>query len=280
MPLLTIEPDSLDQAARRDLDRRLVRYIAKTLAPVLPRVPATPEMLPPFVRLAGADAVERGFGERGLYGFYIITALLLGPDWEHHPLYRGNFDKYLEASGFDEETRIAWAMHAVIDARKQLEAALPAMLDAALASLNMRAQSRTPEDIWVTFQQIAQARGVPAHQMLALFEEFETFFRSTHGLPSVQRERICGYAALGYKVRNIPMPSPSEAIRGLSPHQLAHFNNSLLLALIYGPSYPRNIFLGDLLGTVDDPAQPHIYQQAMTRFLLAHRRAMPEAANG
>ncbi|EHK64145.1 hypothetical protein [Achromobacter arsenitoxydans] len=279
MALLTIDRERLAGAATRDTGRQLVRYIRDTLAPVLPRLPAQPELIAPFVRQAGRQAIQNGFGEDGLYSFHILTDLILGPGWEHHPMYAGKFEKYLDAPGMDQNARIALAMKAVVVARRDFEAVLPGMLDAAVAALSIVPDALKPEDIWNAFQNVAQMRGVAARKILPLFEQYEAGFRQANELPAIYRRPLTGYVELGYKARGIALPKPSDAIIGLTPHQLTQFNASLLLALIYGPWFPKNPFLAELLRVIDDPSQQSVHQREITRFLLAHRRALTESGD-
>lgn len=279
MALLTINRKQLEQAATLDTDRQLIRYICDTLAPVLPRIPAQPELIGPFVQKAGRDAINSGFGDGGYYSFHILTDLLLGPAWELSPFYTGVFERYLDTPGLEQSARITLAMQAVIDARHALEAVLPTVIDAAIESLSIPPERFKPGDIWDCFEQMARARGVSPNKALPLFELFEAGFRKGNGLPPIQRDRIPGHIEVAYTSQGIPVPKPSDAIRGLSLPQLTQFNGSLQLALIYGPSFPANVFLAGLLQILDSTNQPGVYQHELKGFRLSHRRALSEKAD-
>ncbi len=275
MALLIVDREQFARAAMLDADRQLVRYISETLAPLLPRLPTQLECIEPFVKKAGREAIDRGFGEGSQYSFHILTDLLLGPYWERHPFYTGRFEKYLDAPGMEQGDRITLATNAVIDARVALEAVLPGMLDAAIESLNIHPKRIKPADIWNTFQHIAHARGFEAHHVLPLFEQYEAGFRKANGLPAIQRKTLSGAVELAYTAQGIPLPQPSDDIRDLTPHQLMEFNVSLLLALIYGPYFHGNLLISKLLRIIKSP-DSNIYQGGVKDFLLSHRRALTE----
>lgn len=276
MALLTIDRKQLERAATLETDRQLIRYIRDTLGPVLPRLPAQPELIGPFVQKAGREAIESGYGDGGQYSFHILTSLLLGSSWEHHSFYTGRFEKYLDTPGMEQSARITLALGAVIDARQALEAVLPRLIDAAVESLGIYPERFKPEDIWNTFQHMAHARGFQPRQVLPLFEHFEAGFRKGNGLPPIRREKLAGHVEVGYIAQGIPLPKPSDAIRDLNSLQLMNFNGSLLLALIYGPAFNYNLFFNGLLQTLDSTNQPDVYQHELKEFLLSHRRALAE----
>lgn len=278
MALLTIDREQLAQAATRDTDRQLIRYICDTLAPVLPRLPTQPELVAPFVRQAGQRAIATGFSEGGLYSFHILTDLLLGPYWEHEPFYATKFEKYLDAPGMEQSTRIALAMNAVIETRQELDAMLPKMIDAAIVPLSIHSELLKPEDTWLAFQQIARARGMESYKVLPLFEDFEAGFRKRNALPPIQRKRLSGYDELGYMAQGIPLPKPSDDIHGFTPLQMVAFNASLLLGLIYG-SFRHNPLLAGLFRIIDDTSHLNVLQHKLKSFLLSHQKALTENAD-
>ncbi|EDW2056460.1 hypothetical protein S518_004342 [Salmonella enterica subsp. enterica] len=280
MALLTISREQLTRAATLDTDRQLVHYICDTLAPVLPRIPAQPGQIGPFVRQAGQDAIQRGFGEGGYYGFHILADLLLGPFWERHPFYAGKFEKYLDAPGMEQSARITLALKAVIDTRRALETILPRMIAGALWSLNIHPDLLTPEDVWNAFQRTADARRIAPHHVLPLFEKYETGFRKANGLPPVQRRQLTGNDILAAEAQGLPLPKPSDDIHGLSPLILAQFNGCLQLALIYGPYFSKNPFLAELLRTLEAARQQAVYQHELKSFLLSLQQALTENADG
>ncbi|MGV8401398.1 hypothetical protein ACV33W_19440 [Pseudomonas aeruginosa] len=279
MALLSIDREQFAQAAIRDTDRQLIQYICDTLAPVLPRLPALPELVGPFVRKAGREAIKSGFGEGGLYSFHILTSLLLGPSWELNPSYKGKFEQYLDTPDMEQSARITLALDAVIDERQKLEAALPKMIDIAVESLSIRPERLGSEDIWNSFQRMASARVASPRQVRPLFEHFEAGFRRGNGLPPIHREKLRGDIEVAYTAQGIPLPKPSDAIRDLSLIQVMHFNGSLLLALNYGPSFSNNLFLAGLVQRLDSINQPDVYQHELKEFLLSHRRALTENAD-
>ncbi|MGQ1887831.1 hypothetical protein [Serratia marcescens] len=279
MALLTINRKQLEQAATLDTDRQLIQYISNTLAPVLPRIPAQPELIGPFVHKAGREAIDRGFSEGGYYSFHIIADLLLGRSWERSPFYIEKFEKYLDAPGVEQSARITLAMQAVIDARHALEAVLPKVIDIAVKSLSIHPELFKPEDIWNAFQHMAWACGVSSDKVLPLFEDFEAGFRRANGLPPIQREKLPGNIEVAYTAQGIPLPKPSDVIHDLTLLQMMQFNGSLLLALIHGPAFANNLFLAELLQTLNSTNQAGVFQHELKEFLLAHRRALTENAD-
>ncbi|WP_423762286.1 hypothetical protein [Burkholderia sp. NLJ2] len=276
MALLSIDRDRMAQAAMRDADRHLTRYICETLAPVLPRLPTQAELIPPFVRASGQRAIAAGFGENGLYNFHVLTDLLLGPYWERDPFYADRFEKILDAPGMEQSARLALAMHAVIQTRQALERALPDLLDAALAPLKIHPEVLTPNDTWRAFQQIALARGVHVFKIREWYEFYETEFRERHGLPPVKRHQLTAYAIIGYEAMGQPIPRPTEDIRDFDPHLTVAFNAYLLVTLIYGPFHRHNPLLARLNRILDDTGHLGAFQAELARFLRAHQTALTE----
>ncbi|AVJ25963.1 hypothetical protein [Achromobacter spanius] len=276
MALLTLNRKHLELAATRETDRQLIQYIRGALAAVLPRLPASQALIPPYVQKAGRHAIESGFGEGGYYSFHILTGLLLGPSWDRDPFLLRRFDEYLDAPGMEPGARIALAMDAVLDTRRALEAALPELIDVAVQSLSIPPERFTPEHIWLAFERMAHIRGCQPHQILPLFERFETGFRLGNGLPPVHREKLPGHIQVAYEAQGIPLPKPSDAIRDLDRLQLQNFHGSLLLALIYGQSFSNNLFLVRIVQKLDAALQPPDYQHELKGFLRSHREALME----
>ena len=276
MALLTLNRKQLEQAAIRDTDRQLIHYICGSLSAVLPRLPASQELIGPYVQKAGRQAIESGYGDGDYYSFHILTGLLLGPLWDQDPFFLGKLHKYLDAPGMAPGARIALAMDAVLDTRRALEVVLPELIDVAVQSLSIPPERFTPGHIWSAFERMAHIRGCQPHQVLPLFERFETGFRLGNGLPPVRREKLPGHIEVAYMAQGIPLPKPSDAIRDLDPLQLQNFHGSLLLALIYGQSFSENLFLVRLVQTLDAASQPHRCQHDLKGFLLSHREALME----
>lgn len=276
MALLTLNRRQLELAATRETDRQLVQYIRGALAAVLPRLPAPQALIEPYVQAAGRQAIESGFCEGGYYSFHILTGLLLGPLWDQDPFFLGRIDKYLDAPGMEPGACIALAMDAVLDTRRALEAVLPELIDVAEQSLSIPPERFTPGHTWLVFERMAHIRGCQPHQILPLFERFETGFRLGNGLPPIRREWLPGHIQVAYEAQGIPLPKPSDAIRDLDRLHLQNFHGSLLLGLIYGQSFSTNLFLVRLVQTLDAASQPHDYQHHLKGFLLSHREALME----
>ncbi|MHC9238687.1 hypothetical protein [Pseudomonas aeruginosa] len=278
--LLNIDRERLAHAATLETDRQLVRYICGPLAPLLPRLPTQPERIAPFVQRAGPEAIAAGFADGGLYGWHILTDLLLGRNWERSPFHADRrFESILDAPGLRQEVRIVLAMNAVIDARQALEEALPGMIDAALVPLSLHPEVLTPKDTWLAFEQIASLRGLRWFEIESLFETYEAGFRKAHGLPPIERRKLSGYDRMGYESMGIPLPLPYDDIQ-FSPFQTVCFNAALLLELLYGPSRHENPLLEDLTRLAADTSHLGVLQYQLKQFLLSHRKALTEDLNG
>ncbi|MFD4836910.1 hypothetical protein ACFWP0_05335 [Achromobacter sp. NPDC058515] len=279
MALLSINRELLASAAAREADRQLVRYIRETLAPILPRLPTRPDLVAPFVHEAGQAAVLAGYGAGRSYSFHVMADLLLGPRWQAEPQY-SRIARILDDPGMAQDTRLTLAMNAVIEARQELEAALPAMLDAALATLAIHWEALSPRDTWNALFQMARARGVRHHDIRALFDVYEAGFRAGNGLRPSRSHPVSGYAILGYEALGRPIPPPDDDFRDYTPRLAVAFNAQVLLAQLYGLFHRDNALLSDLRRIAADTSNLGEHQAELTHFLRSHRRALTELPDG
>lgn len=279
MMLNTIDLQAMERVARSQANRRLSRYLCDVMAPVLPRLPCTPEYVPAFVETAGKEAFAAGYEKGRQYSTHITVSFLLGLGWDRD-VHHAALEPVLTDPGMDFSTRMDMAMNTAIALRRQTENALPDMHLLFLDLLNTPYEKLQSKDIWAAFRHSALLRGLNDPKYIQkLYELYEADALHSLGIPPIERRHYSAYELAGIRYMGGKIPQPGDDLHFLEPYQLAQLSCYVLLALSLGRFFYLNPLYGALHNVLKEVAEPARYYPHLKSFLLQHRQTLLETTD-
>ncbi|WP_053221225.1 hypothetical protein [Pectobacterium brasiliense] len=276
MMLNAIDLDSMARAARKLSDIRLSRYLCDTLAPLLPRLPSTPQYMPVFVDAAGKEAIAAGYSDGRQYNTHVTLSLLLGLGWQND-IHQATLNPILTAAGLPEPTRLNLAVNTAITLRQQTERVMPQAHQIFITLLSINPGALQAENIWRAFEQSALLYGINTPQRIqALFETYEADALRQLALPPVKRRTYSAYEQLGIRQMTGNMPLPSDDLQHLQQHQLICLGCHVLLALSFGRLFYCNPLFSGLHDGLRRDSEPRQLCHFLLQFLQQHQRVLME----
>ncbi|MFC3393921.1 hypothetical protein [Brenneria rubrifaciens] len=278
MALNPINLDVMARLARKQADHRLSRYLCNTLAPLLPRLPSTPQCMPAFVEAAGKEAIAVGYSDGRRYSTHVTLSLLLGLGWQND-IHHATLNPILTAAGLPEPTRLNLAINTAITLRQQTERVMPQAHQIFITLLSINPGALQAENIWRAFEQSASRYGINTPQRIqTLFETYETDALHQLKLPPVRRQQYSAYELLGMRHMTGRIRLPSDDLQHLQLNQLLCLGHHVLLALSFGRFFYCNPLFTVLHDGLYQKTDPRQICHFLLQFLRQHRRALMEEA--
>lgn len=278
MALPTLDLEAMERIERKQTDRRLAVYLCETMSKVLPRLPTEAPCVAGFVEEAGLNATHQGFDQGRQYSTHIMISFLLGLNWQSDPVY-DVVPLILDDRGLAEDVRLNMALNTAIKLRQQLEVVQPKMHAITLETLLIPLDDLSLRDMWSAFQRLAELRGVvDAQAVLHLLTLYEADACTHLGLPAIKRKILTAYERLGYQHMGLPLPLPTDELKGLERDSLILLTQHVLLALSLGRFQHMNPLFQPLHQSLGDTTSLSARTTVLVAFLRQHQKALTEEA--
>lgn len=279
MPLPVIDLQAMALASRREVERKLTRYLCDTLGWALPRVSTTPAHVADFVNGAASIADRADCREGHAFSVHILISFLAGVGWADDPAC-STLRAAFHATGLAFDTRLDLTLQRAIQLRQQHEQAQPLMHGISATLLLARSDSLTEESLWSALLRMMTHRGLEPGSAKALYLRYEADGCRRHKLPVPPHQVLDGAQEQAYRYYAKRLPQPSDDLLNLAALPRMLLLEHILLAITFGRFFYVNPLLGALHAcATQDPSlseRPYVLQA----FLDAHTRALTGSSHG